>query len=108
MLKISLIMSCALFLLSSIFFILKDKASILINGYYFISKNKRELYDELKLSRDYGVMLFKSGLILLVGAIGYIFISKLVLWVSIFILIVYFVKVTVTFRFDKYKINSQN
>lgn len=108
MLKISLIMACALFLLSSIFFILKDKASILINGYYFISKNKRELYDELKLSRDYGVMLFKSGLILLVGAIGYIFISKLVLWVSIFILIVYFVKVTVTFRFDKYKINSQN
>ena len=33
MLKISLIMSCALFLLLGMFFILKDKASILINGY---------------------------------------------------------------------------
>lgn len=104
MLKISLIMSCALFLLSGMFFILKDKASILINGYYFISKNERELYDELKLSRDYSVILFKLGLILLVGAIGYILISKLVLWVSIVVLIGYFVKVNVTFRFDKYKI----
>ena len=68
--KISLIMSCAL-IYYQVFFILKDKASILINGYYFISKNERELYDELKLSRDYSVILFKLGLILfLVGAIG--------------------------------------
>ena len=104
MLKISLIMSCTLFLLLGMFFILKDKASILINGYYFISKNERELYDELKLSRDYSVILFKLGLILLVGAIGHILISKLVLWVSIVILIGYFVKVNATFRFDKYKI----
>ena len=104
MLKISLIMSCALFLLSGMFFILKDKASILINGYYFISKNERELYDEFKLSKDYGIIMLKLALILLVGAIGYILISKLVLWVSIVILIGYFVKVNITFRFDKYKI----
>ncbi|MGL4911264.1 MAG: DUF3784 domain-containing protein [Romboutsia sp.] len=108
MLKIALLMSCALFFVSGMFFLLKDKASILINGYYFISKNERELYDELKLSRDYGVILLKLALILLVGAIGYILISKLVLWISVVIWIVYFVKVTVTFRFDKYKINPNN
>lgn len=108
MLKISLIMSCALLLLSGMFFLLKDKASILIKEYYFISKNERELYDEFKLSRDYGVMLLKLALILLVGAIGYIILSKLVLWISVVIWIVYLVKVTVTFRFDKYKINPKN
>nr|WP_317333666.1 DUF3784 domain-containing protein [uncultured Romboutsia sp.] len=108
MLKISLIMSCALFLLSGMFFVLKDKASILINGYYFISKGKRKFYDEFKLSRDYSVILLKSALILLVGAVGCILISKLVLWVSIAIFIVYLVKVNVTFRFDKYKIDSKN
>lgn len=108
MLKISLFMSCALFFVSGMFFLLKDKASILINGYYFISKNERELYDELKLSRDYAVILLKLALILLIGAIGSILISKLVLWISVVIWIVYFVKVTVTFRFDKYKINPNN
>ena len=49
MLKISLFMSCALLFVSCMFFLLKDKASILITGYYFISKNERELYDEFKL-----------------------------------------------------------
>ncbi len=108
MLKISLIMSCALFFVSGMFFLLKKKASILINGYYFISKNERELYDELKLSRDYGVIMLKLALILLVGSIGYILLSELVLWISIVFCIVYFVKFTITFRFDKYKINSKN
>lgn len=61
------------------FFLLKDRAAILINGYYFISKNERELYDEFKLSRDYSVIMLKLALILLVGSIGYILISKLVL-----------------------------
>ena len=52
--------------------------------------------------------MLKLALILLVGAIGYVLISKLVLWISIVIWIVYFVKFTVTFRFDKYKINTNN
>ena len=108
MLKISLFMSCALLFVSCMFFLLKDKASILITGYYFISKNERELYDELKMSRDYGVILLKLALILLIWTIGYILISKLVLWISIVIWIICFVKVTVTFRFDKYKINPNN
>ena len=102
MLKISLFMSCALLFVSCMFFLLKDKASILITGYYFISKN------EFKLSKDYGIIMLKLALILLVGAIGYVLISKLVLWISIVIWIVYFVKFTVTFRFDKYKINTNN
>ncbi|MEF9992572.1 MAG: DUF3784 domain-containing protein [Peptostreptococcaceae bacterium] len=101
-------MSCTLFFVSGMFFFLKDKASLLINGYYFISKNERELYDELKLSRDYSVIMLKLALILLVGSIGYVLISKLVLWISIVIWIVYFVKFTVTFRFDKYKSNTNN
>ena len=92
MLKISLFMSCALLFVSCMFFLLKDKASILITGYYFISKNERELYDEFKLSKDYGIIMLKLALILLVGAIGYVLISKLVLWISIVIWIVYFVK----------------
>ena len=67
-----------------------------------------EIYDEFKLSKDYGIIMLKLALILLVGAIGYVLISKLVLWISIVIWIVYFVKFTVTFRFDKYKINTNN
>ncbi len=106
MLNIALVMSCALFLLSSVFFIFKDKASVLIQGYYFISKNQRELYDELKLSKDYGLILFKYGLILLIGALGYIFISKLTLWLAFAIWIIYVVKTIVTFKFDKYKVNK--
>ncbi|WP_095406519.1 DUF3784 domain-containing protein [Romboutsia maritimum] len=106
MLNVALVMSCALFLLSSVFFIFKSKASILIQGYYFISKDQRELYDELKLSKDYGLILFKYGLILLIGALGYIFISKLALCIAFVILIVYVVKTIVTFRFDKYKVNK--
>ncbi|RDY22383.1 DUF3784 domain-containing protein [Romboutsia maritimum] len=106
LLNVALVMSCALFLLSSVFFIFKSKASILIQGYYFISKDQRELYDELKLSKDYGLILFKYGLILLIGALGYIFISKLALCIAFVILIVYVVKTIVTFRFDKYKVNK--
>ncbi|SCJ47179.1 Domain of uncharacterised function (DUF3784) [uncultured Clostridium sp.] len=106
MLKISFFMSFALFLLSSIHFIFKDKASTLIKGYYFISKNEGELYDEFKLNKDYGSILFKSGLILLIGALGYIFVSKLILWLAFAIWIIYGVKTTVTFRFDEYRVNK--
>jgi len=106
LLNVALVMSCALFLLSSVFFIFKDKASVLIHGYYFISKNQRELYDEFKLSKDYGLILFKYGLILLIGALGYIFISRLILWLAFTIWIIYFVKTVVTFRFDKYIVNK--
>ena len=105
MLEISFTMSVALFLLSSVFFIFKGKASVLIQGYSIISKNQRELYDEFKLSNDYGFILFKYGLIFLIGALGYIFISELILWLCFVIWIIYFVKTLVTFRFDKYKIN---
>ena len=100
-----LIMSCGLFLLSSLHFIFKEKASIFIHGYYFISKNQRGLYNEIKLNKDYAIILFKYGLILLIGALGYIFISKLILWISFAICIIYFIKTLVTFNFDKYKIN---
>lgn len=103
MLNVALVMSCGLFLSSSIHFIFKEKSSILIHGYYFISKNQRELYDEIKLNKDYGIILFKYGLILLIGAIGSIFISKLILWISFAIWIIYFVKTLVTFNFDTYK-----
>lgn len=104
MLKIAFIMSGALFLLSSIHFIFKDKASVLIQGYSIISKSDRELYDEFKLSKDYGFILFRYGLIFLIGALGYIFISELILWLCFVIWIIYFVKTTVTFRFDKYRV----
>lgn len=103
MLRIAIIMSGALFLLSIVAFILKEKGVFLINGYYAISKDERELYDELKLSKDYGMILLKESLILLVGVIGYIFISPLILWIAMLTFIIYLVKATVTFRFDKYK-----
>ncbi|WP_250673291.1 DUF3784 domain-containing protein (plasmid) [Paraclostridium ghonii] len=103
MLKIAFTMSGALFLLASIHFIFKDKASVLIQGYSIISKNQRELYDEFKLNKDYGLILFKNGLILLIGALGNIFVSKLILWLAFVICIIYVVKTTVTFRFDKYR-----
>jgi hypothetical protein len=102
----ALAMSFALFFLSSIFFIFKDRASILIQGYYFISKNQRDLYDEFKLSKDYGIILFKYGLILLIGSLGYIFISKPILWIAFTIWVIYVAKTVVTFNFDKYKCNK--
>lgn len=106
MLNVAFYMSFSLFLLSIVFFIFKDKSVILIQGYYFISKNQRDLYDEIKLSKDYGLILFKNGLIILIGALGYIFISKPILWIAFAIWIIYFVKTLVTFSFDKYKLNK--
>lgn len=106
LLYIAFTLSGALFLLSSVFFIFKGKASVLIQGYSIISKNQRELYDEFKLSKDYGFILFRYGLIFLIGALGYIFISELILWLCFVIWIIYFVKTLVTFNFDNYKINK--
>ena len=100
----ALAMSFALFFLSSIFFIFKDRASILIQGYYFISKDQRDSYDEF--SKDYGIILFKYGLILLIGAIGYIFIAKPILWIAFTIWVIYVAKTVVTFNFDNYKCNK--
>lgn len=102
----TLAMSFALFVLSSIFFIFKDRASILIQGYYFISKNQRDLYDESKLSKDYGIILFKYGLILMIGALGYIFIAKPILWIAFTIWVIYVAKTVVTLNFDNYKYNK--
>lgn len=69
-------MSISLFLISIIFLVFKDKATILISGYYFISKNQRERYDEFRLSKDFGIIFFKYGLLFLIGSLGYIFISE--------------------------------
>lgn len=102
----ALAMSFALFVLSSVFFIFKHRASVLIQGYYFISKNQRDLYDEFKLSKDYGIILFKYGLILLTGALGYIFIAKPILWIAFTIWVIYVAKTVVTFNFDKYKLKK--
>lgn len=102
----ALAMSFALLILSSIFFIFKDKASVLIQGYYFISKDRRDLYDEFKLTKDYGIILFKYGLILLIGALGYIFIAKPILWIAFTIWVIYVAKTVVTFNFDKYKLKK--
>ncbi|GAA0106933.1 hypothetical protein UT300013_35590 [Paraclostridium sordellii] len=104
LLEVSLIISGALFLFSSLLFIFKEKAIFLINGYSIISRGRREMFDEAKICKDYGIILLKYSLILLIGSIGYILFSKTILVVAIVIWVIYLAKTLVTFNFDNYKV----
>ena len=97
-------MSILFFLMSIVFLVPKDKTTILISGYYFISKNQRGLYDEFKLSKDFSIIYFKYSLIFLIGALSYIFISKLCLWIAFIIWIICIKQNLLIFNFDKYKV----
>lgn len=97
-----------LFLLFALIFtILKEKSAILISGFNTMPKEKRELYDKEKLSKDQRnafliwAVIQGTGAILAYSLSQYIAIVAFVIW-----LIVFFkdVHLDENKAFDKYKI----
>lgn len=100
--------ACLLFLLFALIFtILKEKSAILISGFNTMPKEKRELYDKEKLSKDQRnafliwAVIQGTGAILAYSLSQYIAIVAFVIW-----LIVFFkdVHLDENKAFDKYKI----
>src|SRR5699024_6945432 len=75
-----------------IFAIGKEKASGLIAGYNFKSKEERKKYDEKQMSLDMRNFFFICSLILLIGTIGTYLFSVIWFWISLTIFIIYLFK----------------
>lgn len=99
--------ACLLFLLFALIFtIFKEKSAILISGFNSMPKEKRELYDKEKLSKDQRNACFIWAAIQGIGAVlaycvsQYMAIAAFVIW-----LIVFFKDVHLDEHkaFDKYK-----
>ncbi|MCI9269630.1 MAG: DUF3784 domain-containing protein [Dorea sp.] len=64
------------FLVALLFTILKGKAAILISGFNTMPKEKRELYDKERMSKDQRNVFLLWALILGIGAVLSYFVSQ--------------------------------
>lgn len=71
-----------LFLIGIVFAFLKAKASALISGFNFVSREEREKYDQERMSRDMRNTLFLWAVIWMVGAAGVYFVSVHSVWIA--------------------------
>lgn len=93
--------TCTFFLLLAFLFtILKGKASMLISGFDLIPKEKRNLYDLEKLSKDYRNEFLIWSLILGIGAVLSYFISQ---YVAIVAYIIWLIVLFKNVHFDEEK-----
>lgn len=83
--------ACLLFLLLTLFFaIFKEKSVMLISGFNTMPKDKRELYDKEKLSRDHRNIFLIWAIIQGIGAVlayyisQYIAIAAFIIWLILF------------------------
>lgn len=78
-------------ILALIFAIWKEKATILLSGFNFLSKEEREKYDRKRMADDHRNTFFLWGLIMLFGALGsrwisgYVALAVFAVWVVLFI-----------------------
>lgn len=85
--------SCVLFLLLAFLFtVLKGKAAILISGFNTMPKEKRELYNKEKMSKDHRNAFLIWAFIQGVGAVLSYFVSQYMAIVSFVILLIVFFK----------------
>lgn len=90
-------MTCAtlcviFFLFGLLFWCLKGKAAILISGFNYMPKEKRERYDQEKISRDQRNSFFIWAGILGVGALLSYVISEYIAIIAIIVWLVVFLK----------------
>lgn len=85
--------ACLLFLLLAfIFNVLKEKSVMLISGFNTLPKEKRELYDKEKLSKDYRNIVLIWAVIQGTGAILAYYISQYIAIVAFIIWFIVFFK----------------
>ncbi|EHI99630.1 hypothetical protein CDLVIII_3045 [Clostridium sp. DL-VIII] len=103
---IGFVMSGIFGLLRVIFLIFKEKACILLAGYNFKTKEERESYNEVRLSKYERNFFFIYSVIYFIGATASIFFGKLCFWIAFLVWLIYFLKnvhLTPEKAFDKYK-----
>lgn len=92
-----------------IFMVLKGKATKLISGYNFKTKEERKLYDNDKMSRDFKNMLLLWSFIFILGALLSLFISQFlavpvfIIWLVLFFRNVHFDDQ----EYEKYRIKER-
>ena len=85
--------ACLLFLLLAFnFTVLKEKSVMLISGFNTLPKEKRELYDKEKLSKDYRNIVLIWAVIQGTGAILAYYISQYIAIVAFIIWFIVFFK----------------
>ena len=85
--------ACLLFLLLTLIFtIFKEKSVMLISGFNTMPKEKRELYDKEKLSKDYRNIVLIWAVIQGTGAILAYYISQYIAIVAFIIWFIVFFK----------------
>ena len=93
-------------LLTLLFLIIKEKGAVLISGFNAIPKEKRELYDTEKMSKDQRNAMLRWTNIMSFGALLCVFVSQYVaiiayaIWLFVFFKDVHFDS---NKAFDKYK-----
>ena len=85
--------ACLLFLLLTLIFtIFKEKSVMLISGFNTMPKEKRELYDKEKLSKDYRNIFLIWAIIQGIGAILAYYISQYIAVIAFIIWLIVFFK----------------
>ena len=99
--------ACLLFLLLTLIFtIFKEKSVMLISGFNTMPKEKRDLYDKEKLSKDHRNIFLIWAIIQGIGAILAYYISQYIAIVAFIIWLILFFKdvhLDEEKAFDKYK-----
>lgn len=105
---ITCIVMAVMFLIFSIIFaLLKEKGAILISGFNSLSKEKREKYDKLKMSKDMRNLNLAWSTLFIIGGIlshfasPYIAIIFFIIWLILFFREVHF---DTEKAFGKYKL----
>lgn len=99
-------MTIIFFIMGLIFAVMKEKASSLIAGYNFKSKEERKKYDEKKMSMDMRNFFFICSGIFVIGTVATYIWGANCFWISFIIFIVYFfrdVHIDDEKAFGKYK-----
>ncbi|GAA0070944.1 hypothetical protein UT300003_24680 [Clostridium sardiniense] len=89
---ICLVLAIIFLIVSIIFAVLKEKATIIISGFNSFSKEKRERYDKKKMSIDMRNSFLLWAIILFLGAILSYFISNYFAIIAIIIWVILFIK----------------
>ena len=85
--------ACLLFLLLTLIFtIFKEKSVMLISGFNTMQKEKRELYDKEKLSKDHRNIFLIWAIIQGIGAILAYYISQYIAIIAFIIWLIVFFK----------------
>ena len=104
-------MSCAIlsllfFLFGIVFMVLKEKAALLLSGFNALSKEERAQYDQVKMSRDQRNAFFLWAIILAMGYLCSLYMTKYCSYIALMIWLILFLKdvhLDVDKAFGKYK-----